>query len=64
MKPRDVFALGFRDGAKDGRPISARLAGRRYPRLTQEELAVYLNGHDDGIVGDRFRLDLGHGRAA
>ncbi len=58
-----TFRLGWDDGAQaratGGSLISPREAETRHPSLNGIEIAVYLNGFEDGFRGDTFRLDGG-----
>lgn len=52
------FAKGFAEVEFTGR-FSAADARRLYPDASGDEIEAYLNGQDDGIAGDTFRLRLG-----
>jgi hypothetical protein len=56
---RQFFEAGWVHGDRYGRHQSPREVLKAHPGLTDELVSVYLNGQDDGIRGDRFRLDLG-----
>jgi hypothetical protein len=52
------FIAGFFDGRKYKRFQSPREVMESHPSLSRELADVFLNGQQDGINGDRFRLDL------
>ena len=60
-----AFAKGWRDGRRGilGPTPSRRMVEQRWPHLTDDWsiadtlLTLYLNGYEDGVRGDRFRLD-------
>ena len=54
---RWAFATGWREAVLGVAPETAREVAGRYPDLSVVEIDVYLNGVEDGKVGDRFRLD-------
>jgi hypothetical protein len=59
-QPAGPFALGWYE-SRFGRMrcATAREAHDLHPELTGDEVALYLNGAEDGAKGDRFRLDGG-----
>ena len=52
-----AFAKGFYDGALGVGCDTARKVADTYPEFDAEETDAYLAGVDDGIDGDRWRLD-------
>lgn len=54
---RAAFEAGWLHGHRYKRPQSMREVLEAHPSLSQELASVYLNGQDDGIRGDRFRLN-------
>jgi hypothetical protein len=56
---QQAFAAGWLHGRRHRRHQSIREVMDSHPGLTWELAAIYLNGQDDGIRGDRFRLEIG-----
>lgn len=54
----EQFELGFIHGQITGRYASPRQTEIKYPHWTDEEVSTYLNGRQDGVAGDTFRLNL------
>ena len=54
-----AFIAGWFNGRKYKRYQSVLEVMNAHPSLTRQLAEVYLNGQEDGIHGDRFRLDLG-----
>ncbi|MBF8297377.1 MAG: hypothetical protein HW395_34 [candidate division NC10 bacterium] len=57
MNTKAVFALGYYDGVAGRACRTIRATLTRYPTLTAEQASIYLNGAEDGELGDRWRLD-------
>lgn len=55
-----VFAQGWHEGALGIAPDTARKVSELYPDFSVEEVTVYMNGAEDGRMGDRWRLDGGN----
>ena len=55
-----VFRMGWDEGVQaraiGGALLTPRQAMQRHPSLTVGQIMVYLNGYEDGIGGDYFRL--------
>ncbi len=55
-----VFTLGWNDGAKAAlagvTTRTPRQVNAIHPKLTTTEIEVYLNGFEDGMKADTFRL--------
>ena len=58
MLTKTAFMLGWQDGAKAKRHITRRQAERTLAGWAPDATEAYLNGHDDGVKGDRFRYWL------
>lgn len=54
----DYFAIGWKEGNREKRHISLREAITRYPQMDIEDQVLYMNGRDDGLRSDRWRLDM------
>jgi hypothetical protein len=52
-----AFWRGVMDGLNQG-PRSARQTLTDYPWFDGFELSAYLNGNDDGVANDLFRVNL------
>jgi hypothetical protein len=52
-----AFIAGWFHGRKYKTYQSVREVMNAHPSLSRELAEVYLNGQQDGINGDRFRLD-------
>jgi hypothetical protein len=51
-----AFLMGFQDGQRDKTYYSAHQVLHRFPDWPDENVATYLNGLDDGIKGDDYRI--------
>lgn len=52
------FGAGYRDGALSGGKLrTPRQVAEQHPEWTVFDVDCYLNGFDDGVAGDSFRLD-------
>ena len=54
---QQAFEAGWLHGRRHKRHQSIREVMASHTRLTLELAEVYLNGQNDGIRGDRFRLN-------
>jgi hypothetical protein len=54
-----AFRAGWLHGHRHGRHQSMREVLDTNPGMSAEFAEVYLNGQDDGIKGDTFRLNYG-----
>lgn len=50
------FELGFRHGAMTGKAVTARQVSEAIPQFTSEQVMLYLNGREDGLKKDGFRI--------
>jgi hypothetical protein len=50
------FELGWNDGAIERKHATPREAQQRYPHMSGEQIVEYLNGRDDGVSGDYWRM--------
>lgn len=53
---RAAFVAGFEHGNETRTHVSAREAVTEHG-ADEETVAVWMNGHDDGVAGDRWRRD-------
>lgn len=53
-----AFIAGSFHGRKYKRSMTMREVMNAHPSLSCDLAGVYLNGQEDGIKGDRFRLDF------
>jgi len=53
----DPFVLGYQYGRRDKRVWTAREAEEKIAFVDSSQVDQFLNGMEDGAVGDRFRLD-------
>ena len=51
-----AFEAGYRDGRRTGRFTSAAEVIDDHPDWPARLIEIYLNGRDDGVIGDDFRL--------
>ena len=56
MTAQLAFVIGFNSGRRTRRFISRKDAEIRNPRMSAEEIESYLNGHDDGVRRDFWRV--------
>jgi hypothetical protein len=52
----EAFVTGYRHGCMRNERMSLREATERFPRWANAQIECYLNGQDDGIVGDHTRF--------
>jgi hypothetical protein len=58
---RTPFEIGYQHGAATHTYASAAEAHDLYPTWTARMVELYLNGRDDGVAGDDWRLrQAGH----
>lgn len=57
MNIRQIFRAGWMHGKRYRRHQSVREVMTEHPIFRWEDAVVFLNGQDDGIRDDRFRLD-------
>ena len=55
---RNAFIIGYNIGKYEKKHYSYREILDRFPQFSDEEIDVCLNGIDDGIDHDNFRLKL------
>ena len=56
MNTANIFSAGWARGHNTGRLMSYREASTLLPTLSADEIAIYLNGVEDGVHVDRARL--------
>jgi len=54
---KDAFRIGFQHGEMTGQHVSPREVSNWSPGWDAAEIEAYLNGRDDGVAGDRTRID-------
>lgn len=57
---REAFVAGYEHGAETRTHCSAREAVAH--GADEDHVAVWMNGHDDGVAGDRWRRDRAVGQ--
>ena len=50
-----TLCLGYLDGLRTRRHLDRAAAERALVGLAQADIEAYLNGHDDGVKGERTR---------
>jgi hypothetical protein len=52
----DAFKLGYRHGMATKAYVSRRQVAEQFPAWNDDTIDRYLNGRDDGVAGDDWRL--------
>lgn len=58
MTTQEIFEAGWKFGAENG-GASMRDAETAHPEMNWEEVAIFCNGADDGVIGDTWRIEKG-----
>lgn len=56
LEPEAPFEIGFRQGAMTGAHATARQVMDHFPQFSAQDVSAYLNGREDGVRKDGFRL--------